>query len=122
MTAVEELIAYAKTADPFRDAPNGLAELQMEAVRERFAERRQQIKVLDKRAKETGIDRIDRLEDLVPLLFAHTNYKSYPEAFVDSGQWRHMNMWLGTLSTYSTDNIDVSEVADIDQWIDAIIR
>lgn len=119
MSAVDELIAYAKTADPFRGAPDNLAELQMEAVRERFAERRQQIKVLDKRATETGITQIESLDDLVPLLFAHTNYKSYPEAFVDNGQWRHMNMWLGTLSTYPSSNIDVSQVEDVDDWIDA---
>lgn len=119
MSAVGELIAYAKVADPFRGSPDGLAELQMEAVRERFAERRAQIRVLDKRAREMGTDKIDTLDELVPLLFAHTNYKSYPEAFVDGGQWKHMNMWLGTLSTYPTSNIDVSDVRDIDGWIDA---
>ncbi len=118
MSAVDELISLAKTADPFRGAPDNLAELQMEAVRERFAERRSQIKVLDKRAREMGVDRIDTLDDLVPLLFAHTNYKSYPEAFVDSGQWKHMNMWLGTLSTYPTTNIDVEGCKDVDDWID----
>src|SRR3546814_12069997 len=78
-SAGEQLIAYAKTADPFRNAPENLAELQLEAVRERFSERRGQIKVLDKRAKETGVDEITSLDDVVPLLFAHTNYKSYPE-------------------------------------------
>ena len=118
MSAVAELIAYAKSPDPFRTAPDHLAELQLEAARERFAERRQQIKVLDKRAREMGVDQIESLEDLVPLLFAHTNYKSYPEAFVDNGQWKHMNMWLGTLSTYPTGNIDVDGVENVDDWID----
>jgi hypothetical protein len=118
MSAVAELIAYAKRADPFRTAPDKLAELQLEAARERFAERRHQIKVLDKRAREMGISEINGLADIVPLLFAHTNYKSYPEAFVDNGQWKHMNMWLGTLSTYPTANIDVDGVRDVDDWID----
>src|SRR3546814_5927667 len=95
-SAVEQLIADAKPADPFRNAPENLAERQLEAVRERFSERRGQIKVLDKRAKETGVDEITSLDDVVPLLFAHTNYKSYPEAFIDSGQWKHMNVWLRT--------------------------
>ncbi|MBB36934.1 MAG: hypothetical protein CME88_03380 [Hirschia sp.] len=119
MNAVDELIAYAKVPDPFRSAPDNLAELQMEAVRERFAERRQQIKVLDKRAKETGTEQIESLDDLVPLLFAHTNYKSYPEVFIDNGQWQLMNLWLGSLSTYDTSGIDVSGVEDVDDWIDA---
>ena len=118
MSAVDELIALARSPDPFRNAPDNLAELQLEAARERFAERRQQIRVLDKRAKEAGVDSIDSLADLVPLLFAHTNYKSYPEAFVDNGQWKHMNIWLGTLSSHATDNIDVADVRDIDEWLD----
>src|SRR3546814_19119940 len=88
--------------------------LQLEAVRERFSERRGQIKVLDKRAKETGVDEITSLDDVVPLLFAHTNYKSYPEAFIDSGQWKHMNVWLRTLCTYPTDDIEVTDVLNVD--------
>ncbi|MDB5686535.1 MAG: hypothetical protein JWR77_1124 [Rhizorhabdus sp.] len=118
MTAADQLIAYAKTADPFRNAPDGLAELQLAAIRERFADRRQQIRTLDKRAKETGITEIRTLDDVVPLLFAHTNYKSYPEAFIDAGQWKHMSSWLRTLCTYSTDDIDVAGVRDVDDWLD----
>lgn len=118
MGVVEELVELAKSPDPFRTAPDDLRAMQLEAVRERFAERRGQIKVLDRRARETGIDRIECLADLVPLLFAHTNYKSYPEAFVDNGQWQHMNLWLGTLSTYPTTDIDVDGVRDVDDWLD----
>src|SRR5689334_12750351 len=118
MTAVDQLIEYAKHPDPFRTAPNDLADLQLAAIRERFADRRQQIRTLNKRASETGVTQIKTLTDVVPLLFAHTNYKSYPEAFIDAGQWKHMNVWLRTLSTYPTDNIDVTGVGDVDDWLD----
>jgi hypothetical protein len=118
MTATEQLIELAKSPDPFRGAPAPLDELQLEAVRERFADRRQQIRTLDKRARETGVTDIRSLADVIPLLFAHTNYKSYPEAFIDSGQWKHMNLWLRTLSTYSTDAIDVNGVRDVDDWLE----
>ena len=118
MSAVETLIAYAKTADPFRNPPADLAELQLAAVRERFKERREQIKVLDKRACDAGISEINTWQDVVPLLFAHTNYKSYPEAFIDNGQWRGMNAWLQTLSAYPTGNIKVEGVRDVDDWLD----
>ena len=110
MTAAETLVELAKSPDPFRGAPPDLADLQLEAVRERFAERRQQIRTLDKRAQETGVGEIRSFADVVPLLFAHTNYKSYPEAFIDSGQWTHMNHWLRTLSTHPTDRIAVEGV------------
>ena len=118
MTAADQLIQYAKIADPFRNAPDKLAELQLAAIRERFAERRPQIRTLDKRASETRVVGIETLEDVVPLLFAHTNYKSYPEAFVDGGQWKHMNAWLRTLSTHPTDTINTDDVRDVDDWLD----
>ena len=50
------MIAYAKAPDPFRTAPDDLAALQLAAIRERFAERRQQIRTLDRRAQEAGVD------------------------------------------------------------------
>jgi hypothetical protein len=117
MTATQQLVELAMSADPFRNAPPHLAELQLEAVRERFADRRQQIRTLDKRARETGVAEVRTLADVVPLLFAHTNYKSYPEAFIDSGQWKHMNQWLRTLSAYPTEGIDVADVRDVDDWL-----
>jgi hypothetical protein len=118
MSAVETLIAYAKHPDPYRNPPPDLADLQFAAMRERFAERRGQIKVLDKRARETGINEIRTWQDVVPLLFSHTNYKSYPEAFIDNGQWKGMNAWLQTLSTYPTSNIKTDGVKDVDDWLD----
>ena len=118
MSAVETLIAYAKTPDPFRNPPADLAALQLAAVRERFKERREQIKVLDKRAGDAGITEINTWQDVVPLLFAHNNYKSYPEAFIDNGQWRGMNAWLQTLSSHPTGNIKTEGVRDVDDWLD----
>ena len=118
MSAVDTLRAYAKTPDPYRNPPAGLAELQLAAARELFTQRREQIKVLDKRAKDAGITEINSWHDLVPLLFSHTNYKSYPEAFIDNGQWKGMNAWLQTLSTHSTANIKTDGVKDVDDWLD----
>lgn len=117
-SATDELLSYMDTPDPFGNAPDSLAELQLEAVRERFADMVTRVPVLARRAKEVGITEIDTLDDLVPLLFAHTNYKSYPEAFIDNWQWKHMNMWLPTMSSVSTANINVEGCTDVDNWID----
>ena len=117
MNAIDEIKSLVNKADPYRDAPANLRELQLEAVRERFAEKRQQLKILDRRARETGIDDIKTLNDLVLLLFTHTNYKSYPEAFVDNGQWANMNLWLQTLSGQAVIDVDLEGVADADDWV-----
>lgn len=117
MSALDDIKALVHAADPYRDAPANLRELQLEAVRERFAEKRQQLKILDRRASEAGITEISSLQDVVPLLFTHTNYKSYPETFVDKGQWSNMNMWLQTLTSKPVTGVDMDGIKDADDWI-----
>jgi hypothetical protein len=121
-TAAEQLLSMWDIADPWSYDLNDIAALQLSALRDRFAERRGQLKVLDQRARDQGIDQIDRLEDAVPLLFSHTTYKSYPESIVTKGQWKLLTRWLGTLSTASVDNVDLTGVETIDDWVDALHR
>ncbi len=118
LSARQALTQYAFLDDPFRAYVPDLAELQLEAARECFAEKREKIRVLDQRAREVGVDEIRTLDDLVPLLFSHTSYKSYPESFIDNGQWRNMSLWLGTLSACSTANIDNDGIQTVDDWLD----
>jgi hypothetical protein len=101
----------------FDRADPDLEAKQLEAAREVFAERRGQIGLLRRRAEEAGIDEIRSTHDLVPLLFAHTAYKSYPQSFVDQGRWDRMGQWMQTLSVARTDNVNVDGVRDVDDWI-----
>lgn len=117
MSALERIKKLVDLDDPYRQAPDDLAELQIDAVRELAAQRRKQIKVLDKRATDAGIGEIRSLHDLVPLLFSHTTFKSYPENFIDDGRWSHMNLWLQTLSTRPVTGVDVKDIRDIDDWV-----
>jgi hypothetical protein len=96
------------------DQPDAIARMDAH-----FQERVQQVPVLRRRAEAEGIKEIQSLEDVVPLLFPHVTYKSYPETLVSKGQWAAMNKWLDSLSTHRVDNVDVSGLgpADTDGWI-----
>src|SRR3984885_7782732 len=120
MSALQDIFSLLDSPDPYRTAPAELRQLQLEALRERFAEKRQQISILARRAKDTGVDEIRSLDDVVPLLFTHTNYKSYPESFVDKGQWANMNLWLQTLSSQPVRNVRMDGVRDADDWLDRL--
>lgn len=117
MTALQAIVELVNAADPYRSAPGDLRALQLEAVCELSARRRQQIRVLDKRAADAGVSEVRQLEDVVPLLFSHTTFKTYPESFVDEGRWSRMNVWLQTLSTRPVTGFDVSAVRDVDEWL-----
>ena len=59
-----------------------MRDIQVAALDERFQERKDCLKLLGHRANEAGITEIRGVEDMVPLLFPHTAYKSYPESFL----------------------------------------
>ncbi|WP_326600265.1 hypothetical protein [Rhodococcus sp. PD04] len=87
-----------------------------------FQERRDRVPVLAQRAADQGIEEIRSREDMIPLLFPHTTYKSYPDMLIAKGRWEQMNRWLGSLSSRPVDDVDVSGVADVDDWIAALER
>ncbi len=120
MSALDDIVALTRDPDPYRNAPADLADLQLAAARERFALHRDKIRILDRRARDAGVSEIRSMHDLVPLLFVHTNYKSYPETFLDKGQWGHMNQWLQTLTSHAVEGVEVSEDGDPDDWLDAL--
>ncbi|API59888.1 hypothetical protein BSL82_11670 [Tardibacter chloracetimidivorans] len=104
--------------DPYLYSPSQVLPIQLEASREMFARMRPLIPVLDRRASDTGVDRIDSIKDLVPLLLSHATYKSYPQAFVASRQWDKLTRWLGLVSTETFEGVDVAGATDIDDWLD----
>lgn len=117
MSALNDLLALIDHPDPYRAAPPDLRALQLAAMQERFDDLRGRIKLVDQRARDAGIDTLTSPADMVPLLFAHTTYKSYPETFIDKGRWDRMNLWLQTLSGHPVENIDVAGITDADDWI-----
>jgi hypothetical protein len=94
-----------------------IRDAQILAMNERLYERIGAIKLLALRAEEADITRIDRLEDVVPLLLPHTAYKSYPESFLREKRWDRLTKWLGTVSTYPIDNVVLEGIVDIDEWV-----
>jgi len=90
---------------------------QLEAMNERFQERKDKIKLVAHRAREAGITEVRDRADMVPLLLPHTAYKSYPESFLIEQKWDRLTKWLGTVSTYPVTNVNLDGIIDIDDWI-----
>src|SRR5690554_5681316 len=93
-SAVDQLKRYSEVKDPFDYDPAAIDHLQLQAIKERFHQCMELIPIVGKQAKDQGIEDINSLHDLVPLLFSHEVYKSYPETFVRNNQWAMMNRWL----------------------------
>jgi hypothetical protein len=114
---LDQLAQLWDTADPFDYDFNDVRALQLAAADRLLALRREEIRVLDRRATDAGVTSVDRLEDVVPLLFSHTTYKSYPDSFIRDGRWDRLAAWLGTLSTRRVHGVGFEGVVDIDDWL-----
>ena len=97
-----------------------LQDAQVEAMNERFQERKDAIKLLRHRADEAEIDAITCREDAVALLLPHTAYKSYPESFLMDERWDRLGKWLDTVSTHRVPKLDPDTIADVDDWVDRL--
>lgn len=100
--------------------------LQLAALQRRFAELRDSIPVLKKLADGEGVERIERLEDVVPLLFEHTVFKSYPPSLLEKNNFTAINRWLAKLVTPALAEavlaVDVSACKGLDDWFETMDR
>jgi hypothetical protein len=119
-SASEKLCGFLDEPDPFAHSYAELEPLWIEAFNDRLAERREDVPVLAKLCEATGVDRVSSLDEIVPLLFAHSNYKSYPTALVSKGKWDAMNSWLDTVSSQRVRDLDVEGVNNQDEWLERL--
>jgi hypothetical protein len=117
--AADTLTAMIDAPDRFTHSAKALKTAQIAALDERLREQRDAIKLVRLRADDEGVDAIRSLEEAVPLLLPHTAYKSYPETFLTEKRWDRLTRWLGTVSAYPTDKVDLSQVTEIDDWVEA---
>jgi hypothetical protein len=99
---------------------DALRALQLEALRMRFEQLRDRIPVLTTMADENGITSIDAVDDVVPLLFQHSVYKSYPVSLLVKNKFTAMTRWLNRLTTHDLSKVDVSGCDSIDSWLDVL--
>ncbi len=118
--AVEAVTSLIGEPDPFLRTPEEVESMQVDALRERFAVGREVLPLIERRAQDGGIDEIKTLADIVPLLLAHSTYKTYDERFIERGQWDRLLRWYGSLAMVDVTDTDLDGVADIDDFIDRL--
>ena len=116
-SAVERLTSQVHAQDRYNYSADEIRATQIEAINERFQDRKDRIKLLGHRAEEANISEVRSLEDVVPLLFPHTAYKSYPEGWLMEERWDRLGKWLDTVSTYRVPPQDKSQIEDVDGWL-----
>jgi hypothetical protein len=91
--------------------------LQLRWARRRFEELAPKISALKEQADHNGISRIEKLNDLVPLLYNHTVFKSYPMSLLEKNRFDMLTRWFSRLTPVDLSSIDARDCAGIDDWM-----
>src|ERR1700736_3374945 len=97
-----------------------LEELQRQAMGIRFRQHHERIEILRKLADRLEIKALTEFNDVVPLLFSHTAFKSYPAALIDKKRFDLMTKWLDKLTSYDLAGVDTTDCTGIDDWIERL--
>jgi hypothetical protein len=97
-------------------------EIHLAGLARRFETLRPRLSALDKLAQEQSVDAIARIDDIVPLLFPHTVYKSYPLSFLEKARFDRLTRWLDGLTTVDLSGVDTTGIETIDDWIRLLDR
>jgi hypothetical protein len=109
--------SYTQMHSIGRDELEGL---QRQAMGIRFQEHYRSIEMLRKLADRLGITDLNEFNDVVPLMFSHTAFKSYPAALVDKKRFDLMTRWLDKLTSYDLSGVDTNGCTGIDDWIERL--
>src|ERR1700683_1331471 len=93
------------------------AELQRAGLAQRFEEMSNLVPMVAKLAARQKISKVEDFEEVVPLLFEHTMYKSYPIALLERRQFDLLTDWLDKLTTVDVSELDMSTCDSIDSWL-----
>jgi hypothetical protein len=116
-SATEQLVQLVGDKECFDIAPDELLPVQLKAANERLRSQVEMIPLLANRAESAGLHEIRQPADLVPLLFAHTTYKTYGEGWLSERRWDRMGKWLATVSTRPVEGLVTDGVQTLDDWI-----
>jgi hypothetical protein len=120
-SSLEQLLSLRDDPQRFSHRPDDLLPVQIEAANERLGVQIGRIPLLANRVESAGRETVKEPDDLVPLLFAHSTYKTYAESWLLEGRWDRMARWLSTVSTYESGHAGSFEgVAAFDDWIDRL--
>jgi hypothetical protein len=95
-------------------------DFQISAAATRFAELAPKVSALAAQAERTDISRIQSFEDIAPLLFQHTQYKSYPLSLLEKGRFESLTRWFNQLTSIDLSAVDARKCDGIDSWLELL--
>jgi hypothetical protein len=113
-------MAYCRKEEIFSLTDKQREMIQLEGLRMRLADLAPKLPRLRALAEENRITDLDAIHAVVPLLFPHTECKSYPISLIDNCRFDQLNLWLNEYTVHDISQLDVSSCRSIDEWLDVV--
>jgi len=113
-------LVRATNTELFSLDPVIVEQIQLAGIQKRFDYFYPRIRGLKKLADGQGITEIKTLDELAPLLFQHTVYKSYPLTLIEKQRYDLMTQWLDKLTTHDISRVDTYQCKSIDSWLETL--
>jgi hypothetical protein len=110
------------TRELFSVPSDQAAAFQLDLLRQRFSSLKGRVAALGKLAELQGVSEISEIDDVAPVLFQHTAYKSYPMSLLEKRRFQAMTKWLGQLTAHDLSHVDASGCDSIDSWLELLER
>jgi hypothetical protein len=94
-----------------------LEALQLAALQYRFEQLYRSVPMVKKLADRQHFAGIRRIEDVLPMLFEHTMYKSYPPSLLENSRFDQLTLWLSKLTAHDLSKVDASGCKGITDWV-----
>jgi hypothetical protein len=104
----EELFAHSREA---------VDEAQREALIRRFRALRPSVEALGKLADRQEVTSVEEIDDVVPVLFDHRVYKSYPISLIEKRRFPRLTAWLDRLTTHDLLKVPLDGLDSVDGWL-----
>jgi hypothetical protein len=100
--------------------PQALDTLQLGLLREKFAAAADGIAIVKQLAAQNEISSIESFDDLLPIFFNQETFRSYPQSWLETGDFKRMTKWLGKLCAVDLSAVDASACDSIEDWISVL--
>jgi hypothetical protein len=97
-----------------------LREIQRRAMALRFKEHYEGIEILRKLADKQGVTELVEFDDVVPLMFAHTAFKSYPASLLTNKRFDMLAKWLDRQTVYDLSRVNLDDCSGLTEFVERI--
>lgn len=111
---------YRRFEDLYAIPREAREQLQLEALRINFDRLRDRVPALKKLADRQGVERIDKLEDVLPVCFDHRVLKNYPIQIIENRDFAKLTAWLNKLTVHDLLKVDLTGLRTIEEWLDRL--